>query len=758
MTEKRTIGILRRDTPTQPVVDRYDADLLVFGYQSKIYRDDAKATWIDQGKHLIPCPSNTSLKVDRYDVRGALGDLSKYEAPPGGYDDRLEHLSPAERRAEELCEEERYWSLYNHDEEFYQDSNDGTGSNGAQIGFNYDTPTQSGDTPKPDDEEDSITEPFVAPRNFFIPPNLVVPETMKQQAVIEKTARFIASQGVQMEILLKAKQSNNPLFAFLLHADSLNPYYKHMLEAIKGGNYPAEEDKDKEEPTTVEPEQSASEINFEPRAIPVAKYAPSQDCIYFKLMNTISKISGLPPPMQSTNGDEENSNQEAPAVTSSGLRGLVEYNSDSETEEDEANNGEVAPENSLSKPVVTNNENLKPTVPSLSFTGILPPQQILHIIDKTATYVNKNGADFENILRCKSDPRFVFLEPGHKFYAYYYYKLKGVNLPENFKPTPPTVSNVTKSSIVQNLPNSGPVSFSIKTKEEAPPPQNSKRPQLNNSSDNSSSESESSEQLSKYDIAGVIEDEQLAKKQQIEPEQKIQAAKVSMTPELEEKLKEARRANERIRDRLAAVAREKLNALSREKQLQLERKKRAIAFLRNIKKTGGDVEDTKKSEKPKHSGPTAALLDIQKVMESSKVPPSAPSIGPIYDNDSDVSIHSVPSSSPPPPPSVLSDEPPQVISSDSDVQEVEVRSKVVDDKRDAKQSNHHHRRKESKKKSSKSKKSYKRKRSRTRSSSTSSSSSTDSSSSGRSYRNRRTKSRSRSRHRSKRKKYSSRRS
>lgn len=58
----------------------------------------------------------------RYDVRATLSDLAPYEAPPGGYDNRLEYLSPAEQKAEQLCEEERYYSLYRNEivEEVYQ--------------------------------------------------------------------------------------------------------------------------------------------------------------------------------------------------------------------------------------------------------------------------------------------------------------------------------------------------------------------------------------------------------------------------------------------------------------------------------------------------------------------------------------------------------------------------------------------------------------------------------------------------------------
>lgn len=66
------------------------------------------------------------------------------------------------------------------------------------------------------------------------------PETTKIHAIIEKTAKFISTQGAQMEILIKAKQANNPLFEFLNQGSHLNPFYKHTLQALKDGNYPSD--------------------------------------------------------------------------------------------------------------------------------------------------------------------------------------------------------------------------------------------------------------------------------------------------------------------------------------------------------------------------------------------------------------------------------------------------------------------------------------------------------------------------------------
>jgi hypothetical protein len=66
--------------------------------------------------------------------------------------------------------------------------------------------------------------------------NLYQPSDNRIDEIIERTAKFInSSTDPQMEIVIQAKQSNNPSFSFLNKDDPLYLYYKHVRWLLQTG-------------------------------------------------------------------------------------------------------------------------------------------------------------------------------------------------------------------------------------------------------------------------------------------------------------------------------------------------------------------------------------------------------------------------------------------------------------------------------------------------------------------------------------------
>ncbi|KAH8289247.1 hypothetical protein KR054_002405 [Drosophila jambulina] len=678
-------------------------ELLVFGYACKIFRDDEKAREMDHGKQLIPWMGDVNLKIDRYDVRGALCELAPHEAPPGGYGNRLEYLSAEEQRAEQLCEEERYLFLYNNEEELRLRQEEDlkrlqqetSGGSYSQVGFQYDGQSAGSSTSStapaqlsPTPEESEL--PFVLPRTLMMapPPGMQLPETMKQHAIIEKTARFIATQGAQMEILIKAKQANNAQFDFLTQGGYLQPYYRHLLAAIKAAKFaPAPETSLDQQQSSEQQDSQSGEGHGEDSAaagrrgnsqvvitVPTIKYKPSANCAYTQL---ISKIKGVPlqavllEDESSNPGNSQHSNGTASPTLSCRSEGhsqggeftpvLLQYNGSTFTHEEEQEQPETASsegnpggeppqvellkntsalalaqnyssesedeeEEEQQQQLPATSKEKQPEKPVLTFP--VPEESLRHIIDKTATYVIKNGRQFEETLRTKSVERFSFLLPENEFYAYYLYKVTGdVDAASKEEKTRKAAAVAAALMSKKGLSFGGaaaaagsalekaPVSFSIRARDENAPLQ----PTLpQEASDEEASGAE-------HVRPGMPDSVQRAIKQ-VETQLLARTAGqkagsgTSSSPQ-----KEQRQAEERVKDKLAQIARDKLNGMiSREKQLQLERKRKAMAFLNQIKGEGATVG----SAVPSAPEPAAAG--------------ASPSGAGDSDNESNESVRSIP--------------------------------------------------------------------------------------------------------------------
>eukprot|EP00079_Xenopus_tropicalis_P014256 XP_004910608.1 PREDICTED: splicing factor, suppressor of white-apricot homolog isoform X1 [Xenopus tropicalis] len=242
------------------------AELLVFGYACKLFRDDEKALYHEQGRHLIPWMGDSQIMIDRYDGRGHLHDLSEYDAEHNSWN-RNYNLSEEEARIEALCDEERYLALHTdlleeeaRQEEEYKRLSEALAEDGTYntVGFQYSDyydPSQPTEEEEPqkdkDDKElsdpEDNEEPFIAPEGLNVPSDVELPPTAKMHAIIERTANFVCKQGAQFEIMLKAKQARNSQFDFLRFDHYLNPYYKHIQKAMKEGRYIPQTGKTNEE-------------------------------------------------------------------------------------------------------------------------------------------------------------------------------------------------------------------------------------------------------------------------------------------------------------------------------------------------------------------------------------------------------------------------------------------------------------------------------------------------------------------------------
>uniref|UniRef100_A0A146MCL0 Protein suppressor of white apricot n=2 Tax=Lygus hesperus TaxID=30085 RepID=A0A146MCL0_LYGHE len=269
--------------------DQEKTELLVFGYACKLFRDDERAASIDSGGHLIPWMGDDSLKIDRYDGRGALYDLAAHE-PKDSY---LEEVGEEEKALEQLCEEERYRSLYiNEDEELTYKEEEAKrqhhqSQSYGEVAYSYDVPSAPVEEVASQVVHPTAGRPFVPSTELQIPPDMITPKTAKHNAIIERTALFLAQQGSQMEILMKVKQQGNKNFEFLSHADPLNNYYLHLKGLIKSGSYvPREQEFEEEE--VAEPEEDDG--NYLHPSLITAR-------------TTTAQTSGTPPP-QASNDDQ----------------------------------------------------------------------------------------------------------------------------------------------------------------------------------------------------------------------------------------------------------------------------------------------------------------------------------------------------------------------------------------------------------------------------------------------------------------------
>uniref|UniRef100_A0A0K2V9F0 Protein suppressor of white apricotlike [Bombyx mori] n=1 Tax=Lepeophtheirus salmonis TaxID=72036 RepID=A0A0K2V9F0_LEPSM len=273
---------------------------------------------------------------------------------------------PEDEEDKKLCDEERYRSLRIKATEEDEENVDETNSQEKTKGFSYDYSTEESQRP----------------------PSKVQQLSLRTLAnVIEKTADFIVREGAQMEILMRAKETGNLKFQFLNPGNPYHPIYKQVLEKKRarfkaGGStnpLPLVQ-------MQLDVEKSLRNITLPsaaPRLSGEAKTSSntSSSSSYSKLVEKIRESLPPPPPPP----------QEADTIPT------------------------------IPPPV---------TLPEISqadsnAVDVMPPKDkdLMMLIDRTASYVAKNGSDTMSVVRKRSPKEFAFLDGDHSNHTYFQYKV-----------------------------------------------------------------------------------------------------------------------------------------------------------------------------------------------------------------------------------------------------------------------------------------------------------------------------------------------
>ncbi|KAJ1833871.1 hypothetical protein LPJ63_002420 [Coemansia sp. RSA 2711] len=190
--------------------------LTMRGYSAKIY---AHIECKDGGDLIELGPDNGAPNyADRYDVRHLLPPPDTIVRPPVTLPNPELHSARFAALSRNICEHEVFHM--------------NAAQRRAYIAAIRD-PDSATQPPAPKPES-------FAP-SFAVPDGTHTPRTQCHFQIIEQTARFIADQpakrAVQMEIMIQGKQGTNPNFDFLNRADSLHPFYTHLLWLMRSGLY-----------------------------------------------------------------------------------------------------------------------------------------------------------------------------------------------------------------------------------------------------------------------------------------------------------------------------------------------------------------------------------------------------------------------------------------------------------------------------------------------------------------------------------------
>ncbi|KAG2200767.1 hypothetical protein INT47_002811 [Mucor saturninus] len=222
-------------------------EITAFGYESKIYNDEATAVAMDSEKYLIPWKTS-HLLMDRYDVRHLLDELVEVKE---------------KAKLEEEYDIERYMI-----EEKYESKNN---VGGTTIAYDYNCEYKKHKRVVTEIENEIM-------KKYNTPEEMIVPDSYAQLSIMETISKEIchATNGNLLEIRIQVKNASNACYSFLNKQDILYPFYKHIGSNRFSANLvdysDSEDEEEEEDEIKARIDQTALMIMKSPNSVALEEY------------------------------------------------------------------------------------------------------------------------------------------------------------------------------------------------------------------------------------------------------------------------------------------------------------------------------------------------------------------------------------------------------------------------------------------------------------------------------------------------------
>jgi len=336
---------------------------------------------------------------------------------------------------EELCEAERYKDLNAELAKEKVETVEKRGK-GAEIAFSYgsngnDEKDQEEDNDDLSDESDGDnSEPYEIPAEIKMPVGINLPETARKGHIIERTARFVASHGNQVEIIIKAKHRNHrERFDFLEFDHPLNSFYKYMCKLIREKKYV---------PPPIKPKLLPGEHTAQQKPVKESDDSDSDSdggdylhpLLSAKPRQSVSSPIPLPVPSSSNKANPysslydnlyQNQQKQEPTTSKETVAESTTKVSKQPTVNFENDQQEISNYNAWHQSFYGRPSVFMPTqLPRLK----IPPNLVISQINVAARYVAGNGAFSERTLLEHNNGRLNFLFPNSEYLIYYHNKVR----------------------------------------------------------------------------------------------------------------------------------------------------------------------------------------------------------------------------------------------------------------------------------------------------------------------------------------------